>query len=281
MVLPAVAVMLILGAYPVVTGIYQSFTDASLGGSSHLVGLANFSTLLSSGSFYTVLWNTIKWTVVGTASALLLSTVLAILLAQPRHNAAFQLLWIVPWAMPPMTLAIIFLWLYTPLVGFLATWAQHFGIAFPALLASPHLALWAVLVPAVWSTYPFGMLFTHAALLGVDPQLIDAARIDGCSGLQQFTRVKLPIIGSVVRVVAVLDFLWLFNQFAVIWVMTKGGPGVSTQILGSYDYYEAFSVRDVGLSTAVGVVMLVVLLIFVVFFLLLARKSYGGLGVSQ
>lgn len=281
MVMPTVAIMLLLGAYPVVTGILQTFTNATLGGKSTYIGLANYSKLLSSGTFYTVLWNTVEWTVVGTIVTLAVSTALALLLAQPRRNGVFQLLWIVPWAMPQMTLAIIFLWLYTPLVGFLAGWAQHFGIVFPALLASRHLALWAVLVPAIWSTYSFGMLFIHAALLGVDPQLMEAARIDGASVLQQFRLVKLPLIGSVVRVVALLDFLWLFNQFAVSWIMTEGGPANSTQILGSYAYYEAFMVRNIGLATTVGVVMLVVLLMFVMLFLGLARRTYGGFGVAR
>ena len=281
MVFPTVAIMLVLGAYPVVSGIIQTFTDATLGGKARYIGLNNYQSLLSSGSFGQVVVNTLLWTVVGTVVALAVSTGLALLLAQPRRNAAFQLLWIVPWAMPQMTLAIIFLWLYTPLVGFLAGWAQHFGIVFPALLASPHLAIWAVLVPAVWSTYSFGMLFIHAALLGVDTQLVEAAKIDGASVLQQFRLVKLPLIGSVVRVVALLDFLWLFNQFAVIWIMTEGGPGNSTQILGSYAYYEAFMVRNIGLATTVGVVMLLLLLAFVVVFLGLARRTYGGLGVAR
>jgi ABC-type sugar transport system permease subunit len=281
MVLPTVVIMLLLGAWPVVTGILQTFTNATLGGKSTYVGLANYGKLLSSGTFYTVVWNTLQWTVVGTVVTLVVSTALALLLAQPRRNGVFQLLWIVPWAMPQMTLAIIFLWLYTPLVGFLAGWAQHFGIVFPALLASRHLALWAVLVPAIWSTYSFGMLFIHAALLGVEPQLIEAARIDGASVFQQFRMVKLPLIGPVVRVVALLDFLWLFNQFAVIWIMTEGGPANSTQILGSYAYYEAFMVRNIGLATTVGVVMLVVLLVFVMLFLGLARRTYGGLGVTR
>ena len=281
MVMPTVVIMLLLGAYPVVTGIMQTFTDATLGAKSHYIGLGNYTQLLSSGAFYTVVWNTLRWTVVGTVAALIVSTALALLLAQPRRNGIFQLLWIVPWAMPQMTLAIIFLWLYTPLVGFIAGWAQHFGIVFPALLASKQLALWAVLVPAVWSTYAFGMLFIHAALLGVDPQLMEAARIDGASVFQQFRLVKLPLIGSVVRVVALLDFLWLFNQFAVIWIMTEGGPANSTQILGSYAYYEAFMVRNIGLATTVGVVMLVLLLAFVLLFLGLARRTYGGLGVAR
>lgn len=281
MVLPTVVIMLLLGAWPVVTGILQTFTNATLGGKSTYVGLANYGKLLSSGTFYTVVWKTLQWTVVGTVVTLVVSTALALLLAQPRRNGVFQLLWIVPWAMPQMTLAIIFLWLYTPLVGFLAGWAQHFGIVFPALLASRHLALWAVLVPAIWSTYSFGMLFIHAALLGVEPQLIEAARIDGASVFQQFRMVKLPLIGPVVRVVALLDFLWLFNQFAVIWIMTEGGPANSTQILGSYAYYEAFMVRNIGLATTVGVVMLVVLLVFVMLFLGLARRTYGGLGVTR
>ena len=281
MVLPTVVIMLLLGAYPVVTGILQTFTNATLGGKSTYAGLANYGKLLSSGAFYTVVWNTLQWTVVGTVVTIVVSTALALLLAQPRRNGVFQLLWIVPWAMPQMTLAIIFLWLYTPLVGFLAGWAQHFGVVFPALLASRHLALWAVLVPAIWSTSSFGMLFIHAALLGVDPQLLEAARIDGASVFQQFRLVKLPLIGSVVRVVALLDFLWLFNQFAVIWIMTEGGPANSTQILGSYAYYEAFMVRNIGLATTVGVVMLVVLLVFVMLFLGLARRTYGGLGVTR
>ena len=281
MVLPTVVIMLLLGAYPVVTGIIQSFSNETLGGKATFAGLANYRTLLSSGTFGQVLENTVLWTVVGTIAAVAVSTVLALLLAQPRRNAVFQLLWIIPWAMPQMTLAIIFLWLYTPLVGFFAGWAQHFGVVFPALLASPRLALWAVLVPAIWSTYSFGMLFIHAALLGIDPQLVEAARIDGASTFQQFRLIKLPLIGSVVRVVALLDFLWLFNQFAVIWIMTEGGPGNSTQIFSSYAYYEAFMVRNIGFATAIGVVMLVLLLAFVIVFLGLARRTYGGLGVAR
>jgi ABC-type sugar transport system permease subunit len=281
MVLPTVVVMLALGAYPVIRGVMESFTNQVLGAPAQYIGIGNYRRLLTSGTFYHVLANTMVWTCAGTVATLVVSTLLALLLAQPRRNAAFQLLWIIPWAMPQMTLAIIFLWLYTPLVGFFAGWAQHFGISFPALLASPNLALWAILVPAVWSTYSFGMLFIHAALLGVDPQLLEAARVDGASKLQQFVLVKLPIIGSVVRVVALLDFLWLFNQFAVIWIMTEGGPADSTQILGSYAYYEAFMVRNVGLATSIGVVMLLVLLAFVVVFVTVARRTYGGFGVAR
>jgi ABC-type sugar transport system permease subunit len=281
MVLPTVALMLVLGAYPVVTGIIDAFSNETLGGKATFIGFANYASLFASGTFIAIIGHTLVWAVAGTVAALALSTGLALLLAQPRRNAVFQLLWIVPWAMPQMTLGIIFLWLYTPLVGFIAGWAQHFGIAFPALLANPRVALWAVLLPAVWSTYSFGMLFVHAALLGVDQELLEAARMDGASTFQQFRLIKLPLIGPVLRVVALLDFLWLFNQFAVIWIMTEGGPSNSTQILGSYAYYEAFMVRNIGLASAVGVVMLLVLVVFVTLFIVLARRTYGGLGTAR
>jgi len=278
MVLPAVVVMLALGAYPVIVGIAEAFTNAELGQRAKFIGLTNFMTLFTSSTFYRIILNTILWTVGGTIAALVVSVCLALLLAQRRRNAAFQLLWIIPWAMPQITLAIVFNWLYLPLVGFISGWAQHFGLTFPAILASPSLALWAVLLPAIWSTYPFGMLFTQAALIGIDPGVLEAARVDGASAFQQFRHIKLPVIGSVIRVVALLDFLWLFNQFAVIWVLTEGGPSNHTQILGSYAYYQAFMIRNVGLGTAVGVVMLVVLLLFVGCFLVVARRTYGGLG---
>ncbi|MHB1782020.1 MAG: carbohydrate ABC transporter permease [Acidimicrobiales bacterium] len=273
--------MLIIGGYPVVEGIIASFSNEQLSAAPYqYIGFANYSQLFESSTFHQVILNTIIWSVGGTAGTLVLATGLALLLANKRrHTAAFQLLWLVPWAMPQISLAIVFNWLYLPLVGFLTNWANYFHIPFPALLASPNLALWAVLLPAVWSTYPFSMLFIQAALLGVDESLLEAADLDGASAWQRLRYVKLPVIGSVVRVAALLDFVWLFNQFTVVWVMTEGGPLNRTQLLGSYAYYEAFMVRNIGQATTVGVLMLLLLVVFVVGFAHLMRRTYGGLGV--
>jgi ABC-type sugar transport system permease subunit len=281
MVLPAVGAMLIIGGYPVVSGIAASFTNQQLTATPyHYTGISNYTQLFESSTFHQVIINTLIWSFGGTVLALLIAASLALLLAaKNRHNGLFQLLWLLPWAMPQISLAIVFNWLYLPLVGFLPNWAAHFHVSFPALLASPHLALWAVLLPAVWTTYPFSMLFIQAALLGIDESLIEAAALDGASGWQRFRHVKLPVIGAVVRVAALLDFVWLFNQFAVVWVMTEGGPLDRTQLLGSYAYKEAFMVQNIGVGTAIGVVMLLMLIIFVVTFAHLLRRTYGGLGV--
>jgi multiple sugar transport system permease protein len=261
---PATFLALGIIVVPLVEAVVSSFTDQSLAPRPrHWVGFRQYLDLFRSGDFHSVLKNQLVWTVGTVVAVTCLGLLLALALdRKSRGRAFFRTIVLIPWAMPTITVALIFSWLYQPGSSYLNYLLSKVGINNVGFLSDTRLALPSVAFVAVWHALPFVVIYFSAALQSLDPSLEEAALVDGAGTLRRFFSIRLPQLGPVIKTVAFLETIWMFNEFTTIWILTAGGPAGATQTLATDTYYQAFNLFRVGAASAVGTLMLLFLLVF-------------------
>ena len=284
MLVPVFTVMAVLVFYPLVRGIYLSFTNAdqfNLGGkdlpsSYSWIGIDNYRTIFESAEFKSVGWFTVIWTFVGVFLHVTLGLVLALTLNRVlRLRGAYRLLLLLPWAVPSFISAFSFRFLFNSPYGFFAQVLQKLGLdqeQVPAFLSDPTWARVVVITANVWAGIPFMMVALLGGLQAIDRDLIDAAAVDGSNAWQRFWNVTMPGLRPVAATVTLLGLIWTFNQFNYIYLITGGGPGNSTDIFSTFAYKYAFEYRLYGGAAAYGVIILSILLVFAQFYRAAIRR---------
>jgi len=251
--------------YPLAYGIRLSFTDKELLSKSvSYVGFENYVKLFADKIFWRAAGNTLVWTFYVVVGRLGLGLVLALLLHHiPWARRVFRTLFLVPWAVPSIVVGIMFVWILDPLFGYVNQYLLHLGLlSRPILfLGERRLVMPAVSVAATWTGYPFAMLAWLAALQAVPQELYDAAAVDGANRWQRFLHVTLPGIRPVFVLLLLLEGIWVFNNFEIVYVLTRGGPGRLTELLSTYSYKAAFDEYRVNYGASIATVQFVILLI--------------------
>ena len=270
-VFPAVVILLCVIAFPALTSIFISFTDMSMrkGFSGFgFVGLANFIQVINDPEIPTVVSHTLIWTFSVLSFALMLGIAVALLLQSlGRIGNKLLIVWLLPWVMPDIAAAMIWSILLHPQIGafnYALVWLRILKEPI-AWLSEPSLALWGVVVAAIWRAFPFHMTMSYAALQTLPEELRDAAQMDGVSGWQFLRHIQLPWITPVLSTTTLLGFIWTFNWFSLIYGMTKGGPGGITQTVPIYIYKRALNFFDFSRASAFSILTLLFIsvLIFV------------------
>jgi len=272
LLLPSLAPILVLSVFPLVRGMYLGFTDARAGRNVdvHFTGLANYRELLADDLF----WNSFKvgllWAFGVTALQFLLALGLALLLnEQLRFRGVARVLSLVPWAMPPVVVGILWKLVYHPDAGLLneifhrvgadglrANWLGDFSTALPA-----------VIIVGVWAGMPQTTVVLLAGLQGVPTELHEAAAMDGAGSWHRFRQVTLPALAPVIVTITSLDFIWNFNSFGLVYVLTAGGPGGKTMLPMLFAYEEAFRYGNYGYAAALGNAMVVIVVALLALYL--------------
>jgi len=260
--------------YPILYGVYLSFTDQGLPGSpTEIVGLSNFSNLLNDALFHGIAGNTVRWVVVTVMSVMVLGFCLALLLNRPFPGQPFARgLLLIPWTLPTVAIAIVFQWLYDPQVGTLNQVVTSLGWPRLQIIGDLQVALNWVAIPVIWRFYPFVMLMLLAGLQSINQEYYEAAAIDGANAWERFRQITFPLIRPILLLVAILQFIWLFNHVDIIWLMTQGGPANSTHTLATYAFYLAYKKFDYAEASAIGVIMLLILLISAIAYLRMQER---------
>lgn len=277
MAAPVVVVMLVLVGYPLFWGARLSVTDATeanIGrdiGVNHIpatyknVGFHNYWYILSGqdGHFYSTLWWTLVWTFTNVFFHITIGLGLAVMLNRKlRFRGGYRLLLILPWAIPGFVAAFAWRLLYNDNGVFNAI-LKYFGFHGVNWLAQPTSAKLAVIAVNVWLGVPFMMLSFLGGLQSIPSELYEAAEMDGATPWQRFRSVTLPGLRPVMLTVTLLGFIWTFNKFDVIFLVTQGGPAGSTDILVTYAYQVAFqNIRQYAQAASYGVVILSMLIVF-------------------
>jgi len=278
MVLPVVAVLGVLIGYPLVRGIWLSFTDANehnvaavigrlhLPDSYRFIGVRNYqSGLFGAGTrFWAVLGRTVVWTVSCTFFHYVLGLGLALLLNRPlRGRTVYRVLLILPWAVRAFISAFAWKLLMTRDNGILNYALSALGVSPLDWLGNDTLALISVIAVNVWLGVPFMMVAILGGLQSIPLELYEAAEVDGATPWQRFWHITVPGLRPVSATVILLGTIWSFNMFPVIFLMTGGGPGDATQILVTYAFSAAFEgVRDYAVSATYGVLILSMLVVY-------------------
>ncbi|HTJ36272.1 MAG TPA: sugar ABC transporter permease [Dactylosporangium sp.] len=272
LLLPSLLPIVVLSVFPLLRGIYLGFTDARAGRNVEVsfTGLANYGKLLRDDLF----WNSFKvglfWAFSVTILQFLLALGLALLLnEQLRFRGVARVLSVVPWAMPPVVVGILWKLVYHPDAGLLNellhrvgadgmrhTWLGDFSTALPA-----------VIIVGVWAGMPQTTVVLLAGLQGVPRELHEAAAVDGAGSWQRFRSVTLPALTPVIVAITSLDFIWNFNSFGLVYVLTAGGPGGRTMLPMLFAYEEAFRYGNYGYAAALGNVMVIIIVALLALYL--------------
>ncbi|MDQ4053609.1 MAG: sugar ABC transporter permease [Actinomycetota bacterium] len=270
LLLPALIPVAIFSVYPLLQGIYLGFTDsrAGLDQVTHFTGLENYRNLLDNELF----WNSFRIGLIWAFSVTFLQFVAAMGLALLLHQD-LRLRWLartlslVPWAMPPVVVAIMWRLVYDPNSGPVSGVSQTLGLGQLNLLGNFETALPAVIVVGVWAGMPQTTIALLAGLQGIDDNLHEAAAVDGAGSWSRFLHITLPELRPVIIAITTLNFIWNVNTFDMIYVLTNGGPGGRTMLPMLFAYNEAFRYGHFGVAAAMGNVMVLLIIGFLLFYL--------------
>ncbi len=272
---PAGLYLLVFQGIPLVQEMYLSLTSTSLltPRNNTFVGFDNYVALFRSQRFLGTVWVTFVYTVSCVVLAIGLGFVTALLLDAPfKGRAIARTVVTIPWAAPPVAVAIIATWIFNAQYGIFNHAQRALGIpAYEGWLDSPQFALPAILIITVWQIFPFSSVVLLAALQGVPKELREAAQIDGANAWHILLAVVWPALRPTVVLLALFVTIWSLRRFDLIWLLTQGGPIGSTNTLVIDLYQRAFVSRDLGAAAAVGMVGLAVALLIT---LLYIRASY-------
>ncbi len=270
LLLPALIPVALFSVYPLLQGIYIGFTDsqAGLNQVTTFTGVENYTELVDNNLF----WNSFRigmiWAFSVTGLQFAGAMGLAILLNQDlRFRWIARTLALVPWAMPPVVVAIMWRLMFDPNSGPISGAAGTLGLGQVNFLGNFETALPAVIVVGVWAGMPQTTIALLAGLQGIDGTLHEAAAVDGANVWKRFVHVTLPQLRPVIVAITSLNFIWNVNTFDLIYVLTNGGPGGRTMLPMLFAYNEAFRYGNFGVAAAMGNVMVVIIVGMLIFYL--------------
>jgi ABC-type sugar transport system permease subunit len=264
---PTVVLYLALTIYPVLVTFYNSVHTLrmDLGMLSEYVGLEHFREILTSDDvFWRAARNSLVWGVVAPVVDIPLALVLALTLyARVPFARVFRTVWFTPVLMSYPVVGVIWLWVYNYDWGManLVLRALGLGSYAQAWLASPATALPALILVTTWMFAGFNMVVLLAAIHAIPAQYLEAATVDGATGWRQVWHVMLPLVRPTLVNLAILDFIGKMKQFALVWVMTRGGPMWGTETVATYVVKRAFEWKtlDLGYPSAIAVIWFVII----------------------
>ena len=274
---PAVIIMGAACLYPVFQSVKLSFYDWSLGtdwASGEFIGLENYLRIFTDPSTFTSLGVTLTFAAVVVAAELLLGIILALLVEQGvRGLSVFRTIFILPMMIAPVVVGLIWRYLYDTRFGLINYYLQKIGIAPQLWLADPDVALLSVIIADIWQWTPFIFIIILAGLQSLPSSAVEAARVDGCSTFQIIWNIKIPLLLPVITVALLLRLIDAFRVLEVIFIMTFGGPGLSTEVLSLHIYKTAFISQRLGMASAIANFLLVVILILSIALLIVANPA--------
>ena len=275
--LPAFVLFLIFLIYPIFSSVYYSlFNWNGIGPAVKFVGLDNFKQILSDPVFLKAAGNAFLIVVLSLAVQLPLALALAIMVGRDLPGRAFfRMIFFMPYVLSEVIAAIIWLSLFSPdpdrgLINALLTLIP--GVEAQNFLGDPNAVMACVFVVLTWKYFGLHMLLDMAGLQNIPKEVEEAAMIDGADRWQTVRYVTVPLLRSTLLTSIYLSVLGSLTQFNLIWIMTRGGPVNSSEVMATYMYRYAFVRFQLGYGSAVALVMLVVCLVFSVAYLRLSRR---------
>jgi len=281
-VAPAVGALALLTFYPVGYGFYLSFTnmDKQHLFSPDVIGLDHYVNILTDGDagLWDITVNTFAWTFANVFLTMTIGLFLALVLNRKklRGKTIYRTLLLLPWAMPAYIGCLIWKGMFNYEYGAINHIYRAVGAdPIPWLTHMPY-AFWACVITNVWLGIPFMIMVFSGGLQSIPEDLYEAARVDGVSRWMQFRKITLPLLKPTIIPASLLSFIWTFNMFNVIYLITGGGPGGKTDILITYVYKAAFMDRNYGFAAAYSVIIFFMLLGFSISYMKINKRMEGG-----
>jgi multiple sugar transport system permease protein len=277
LIAPTVLIFCAVIVYPLVSALYLSlFTIFTPTLKGNYIGLGNYVRLASSPEFWQSLWNTIVWTVFTLTLQVVLGVAVALMLHQNMlFRALARSLILFPYFVSTVVAVLVWRWLFNDLYGILNHLMLAAGLIRMPMdwLGSMPNAMISIVLVGAWKYFPFVVIAILARLQTIPEALYEAAKIDGAGPVARFVDVTLPQLKDVLLVVILLRAIWDFKEFDLIYLLTGGGPVISTQTLPLMVYKDAFGLNDMGRASAVAVTMMLVMMTFMLIYLKVAGRD--------
>ncbi|QHC60773.1 ABC transporter permease subunit [Rathayibacter sp. VKM Ac-2760] len=243
--------------------VVSSFFNTSTvrAGLGSFAGFANYAEMLSRADFWSAMWHTLQFTLYTVPPLVIIAFVFAILTNRVRHGQwFFRLAFFLPYILPSATISLIWLFIFTPGSGLWATAQGWFGITgATGVLADPSTAMIGIAIATVWWTLGFNFVLYLAGLQEIPRELYEAAAIDGATPWQQIRFITLPLLNRTTTLVILLQIIASLKIFDQVYLMTSGGPGISTQVALSLVTNVGFTDNRLGAASAASVLLLIVI----------------------
>ena len=264
-VAPPVILFLLFTLLPMIMAIGLSFTKYDVINPPRLVGLANFRKMIKDEFFWIALKNTCVYTLMYVPAGLLLSLGAAMFLnADQKMVGLFRTLFYLPVLSSTVATATLWFWILNPQLGLLNGILELFGISGKAWLYDSKLAMFSIVLMSLWAGFGGNMMIFLAGLKGIPPIYYEAAKIEGASKWQMFTKITMPSITKTTFLVSTMLIIGTFQVFDQAFVLTKGGPGNATITIVYYIYNNGFKNLDMGYASSISLVLIAIILVMTV-----------------
>lgn len=258
---PAVFMMAALIIYPMLYGVYLSFYNTNLVTKWKYVGFKYYIQAFTQPEFYQSVLLTLLFMVLVVAGHFTLGFILAnVLNKEFRGRTIFRVIFMLPWLFPETVIALLFTWIMNPMYGILNSILKNLGIISSNIswLGSADLAFPVVVAVCIWKGYPLVMTMILSGLQAISADLYEAAELDGATKWQQFLHVTIPGLRPVLTTTIILDSVWWFKQYTLVYTMTGGGPGTATNLISLSIYGTAFNDLRFGKAAAWGIIVFII-----------------------
>ena len=258
---PGLLMMVLLIIYPMLYGAYLSFYNTNLVNKWKFVGFKYYLEAFTKPELYTSVLLTFWFMILVVAGHFVIGFLLASTLNKKFHGRTiFRVIFMLPWLFPETVIALLFTWIMNPMYGVLNSILKSLGIISSNVswLGSAKFAFPAVVAVCIWKGYPLVMTMILSGLQSISHDLYEAAEIDGANKWQQFLHVTVPGLKPVMTTTLILDSVWWFKQYTLVYTMTGGGPGTATNLISLNIYGTAFNDLRFGKAAAWGIIVFVI-----------------------
>ena len=275
LVAPVCLVLLLFSYLPFPYTLYLSLnTVTPITGEMEFVGLDNFRMILKDGNFWESMRNTGYFVVAATAAVIILGVLTALVLnSKIKGTNLYMTILFIPWIVSDVVAGFSWKWLLNADFGILNYLFEPLGLKPSNLITQPELVMIAVIIVTVWKMLAYSTILLLAGLQNVSNDLLEAAKLDGCSGWQAFWYITFPIFSPILLVTVLLDMINFISQSGMILVLTNGGPLRSTETLALYLYKEAFANFHLTNASAISMALAVINIAVVVIYFIANRQS--------
>ncbi len=279
MIAPAVLYIVLVVGVPFFLALYYSLSDITMGSRTlGFVGLDNFASVVRTSKFKTALWNTFVFAISAQVAVMVLANILALALIKDfRGKWLVRLLILLPWVAPISLGTIGWLWILDSTYSVLNWTLEALGFV-PEYggfmwLGVPHLAMGSVVAIHVWRILPLATVIILAGLTSIPHDIHDAAQVDGAGFWRHTFQITLPLIRPILLVAGLFGLVLAFTDMIVIFVLTRGGPYDTTQVLASLAFFTGIQAGDLAEGAAIAVFLFPLLVAVAILFLRVARRT--------
>jgi multiple sugar transport system permease protein len=279
MLAPAILYIVLLVGFPFFLSLYYSVSDVTVGSRSmNFVGLENFQRVMGNRTFWTALKNTLIFTIVTQVFVLVLANILAMALsADFRGKWLVRLLILLPWVAPISLGAIGWLWIYDSIYSIINWTGQALRILgpndWPIWLGQPSLAMASIIIVQIWRIVPLATVIILAGLTSIPQDIHDAAAVDGAGFWRHLLQITFPLLMPITLVALLFGAVFTFTDLIVVFVLTRGGPYDTTQVLASWAFFTGIQAGDLAGGAAISLFLFPVLVAVAIVFLRVARRA--------